>query len=96
VRVLATVRLGEEVPDAIVGLWKDGLCERLDIEPLTREALDQLVVDALGGPVDGQFQHLMWSRTLGNVLFARELLAAAVESGTLAMRSGIWTLTGAS
>jgi DNA-binding CsgD family transcriptional regulator len=94
VRVLATVRLGEDVPDAIVGLWKDGHCERLDIEPLTREALDQLVVDALGGPVDGQFQHLMWSRTLGNVLFARELLAAAVESGTLVARSGIWTLTG--
>ncbi len=94
VRVLATVRQGEDVPDAIVGLWKDGLCERLDIEPLTRAALDRLVIEALGGPVDGQFQHLMWSRTLGNVLFARELLAAAVESGTLAARSGIWTLTG--
>ncbi len=94
VRVLATVRQGEDVPDAIVGLWKDGLCERLDIEPLTRAALDRLVIEALGGPVDGQFQHLMWSRTLGNVMFARELLAAAVESGTLAARSGIWTLTG--
>ena len=54
VRVLATVRRGEDVPDAIVGLWKDGLCERLDLEPLTRDALDQLVVEALGGPVDGQ------------------------------------------
>jgi DNA-binding CsgD family transcriptional regulator len=94
VRVLATVRRGEDVPDAIVGLWKDGLCERLDLEPLTRAVLDELVIEALGGPVDGQFLHLMWSRTLGNVLFARELLAAAVESGTLAARSGIWTLTG--
>ena len=70
VRVLATVRRGEDVPDAIVGLWKDGLCERLDLEPFTRAALERLVVEALGGPVDGQFQHLMWSRTLGNVLFA--------------------------
>jgi DNA-binding CsgD family transcriptional regulator len=94
VRVLATVRRGEDVPDAVVGLWKDGACERLDIEPLTRAALDRLVVEALDGPVDGQFRHLLWTRTLGNVLFARELLAAAVESGALAARSGLWTLTG--
>jgi DNA-binding CsgD family transcriptional regulator len=94
VRVLATVRRGEDVPDAIVALWKDGLCERLDLEPLTRAALDRLVIEVLGGSVDGQFQHLLWSRTLGNVLFARELLAAAVESGNLVARSGIWTLTG--
>jgi DNA-binding CsgD family transcriptional regulator len=92
VRVLATVRRGEEIPDAIVGLWKDGLCERIDIEPLTREALDHLVGEALGGPVDGQFLHLMWTRTLGNALFARELLAAAVESGALATRGDMWTL----
>ena len=94
VRVLATVRRGEDVPDAVVGLWKDGACERLDLEPLSRPALDRLVVDALGGPVDGRLLHLMWSRTLGNVLFARELLAAAVEVGALEERSGLWTLTG--
>jgi DNA-binding CsgD family transcriptional regulator len=94
VRVLATVRRGEDVPDAIVGLWKDGLCERLDLAPLTRGALDRLVVAALGGPVDARFQHLMWSRSLGNVLYARELLGAAVETGALTEAGGIWTLTG--
>ncbi|HEY8527142.1 MAG TPA: LuxR C-terminal-related transcriptional regulator [Acidimicrobiales bacterium] len=94
VRVLATVRRGEGAPDAIVGLWKDGACERLDLAPLTRAALDRVVVEALGGPVDGRFLHLLWSRTLGNALFARELLAAAVESGALADRDGLWTLTG--
>lgn len=94
VRVLATVRRGEDVPDAIVGLWKDGLCERLDLQPLARPALDRLVTQALGGPVDGQFLHLLWTRTLGNVLFARELLASAVETGALAAPDGIWTLTG--
>ena len=93
-RVLATVRRGENVPDAVVGLWKDGACERLDLEPLTRSALDRLVVGALGGPVDGQFLHLLWSRTLGNVLFARELVTAALESGALATCSGLWSLTG--
>jgi DNA-binding CsgD family transcriptional regulator len=94
VRVLATVRSGEDVPDAIVGLWKDGLCERLDLTPLSRVELDRLLVEALGGRVDGRLQHLMWTRTLGNVLFARELLAAALESRSLVARSGIWTLTG--
>jgi DNA-binding CsgD family transcriptional regulator len=94
VRVLATVRRGEEVPDAVVGLWKDGLCGRLDLDPLTRPALDELVGEVLGGPVDGQFLHLLWTRTLGNALFARELLAAALEGGALANRTGMWTLTG--
>jgi DNA-binding CsgD family transcriptional regulator len=94
VLVLATVRRGEDVPDAIVGLWKDGVCERLDLEPVARAALDRLVAEALGGPVDGRFLHLLWSRTLGNVLFARELLGAAVDSGALAAHSGLWTLTG--
>jgi DNA-binding CsgD family transcriptional regulator len=92
VRVVATVRRGEDAPDAVVALWKDGLCERLDLEPLSRAELDCLVVDALGGAVDGQFLHLMWSRTLGNALFARELLAAAVESGSLVSHSGVWSL----
>ena len=36
----------------------------------------------------------MWTRTLGNALFARELLAAAVESASLTTRSDIWTLEG--
>jgi DNA-binding CsgD family transcriptional regulator len=94
VRVLATVRSGEDVPAAIVGLWKDGLCDRLDLMPLTRPQLDRLVVEALGGPVDGRLQHLLWARTLGNVLFARELLSAALDSGHLVAVSGIWTLTG--
>jgi DNA-binding CsgD family transcriptional regulator len=94
VRVVATVRSGEAVPDAIVGLWKDGLCERIDLAPLDRPDVERLVVDALGGPADGRLLHLVWSRTLGNVLFARELLAAAVERGSLVARSGIWTLEG--
>jgi DNA-binding CsgD family transcriptional regulator len=94
VRVLATVRRGEPVPDAVVGLWKEGACERLDLEPLSRADLDRLIVEALGGPVDGQFLHLVWSRTLGNVLFARELVAAAIEGGALTSREGLWTLAG--
>ncbi len=93
-RVLATVRRGEDVPDAVVGLWKDGSCRRLDLDPLSRPAMDLLVGEVLGGPVDGQFLHLLWTRTLGNALFARELLAAALEGGALANRSGMWTLTG--
>jgi DNA-binding CsgD family transcriptional regulator len=91
--VLATVRRGEDAPDAVIGLWKDGLCERLDLEPLGRPVLDRLVREALGGPVDGQVLHFLWSRTLGNALFARELLGAAVDSGALARRGGVWTLT---
>ncbi len=37
VRIVATVRTGESVPDAITSLWKDGYLQRLHLTPFTKE-----------------------------------------------------------
>jgi AAA domain len=36
-RVLATVRTGEPVPDAVTSLWKDGYLRRIELQPFTKQ-----------------------------------------------------------
>ena len=37
VRIVATIRDGESVPDAITSLWKDGYLQRLHLQPFSKE-----------------------------------------------------------
>jgi DNA-binding CsgD family transcriptional regulator len=91
---LVTVRTGEPAPESVVMLWKDELLERIEVPPLTVADIAMLTSDVLGGPVDGSTVHALWTTSGGNVLFLRELIIAAVESGTLADTRGIWRLQG--
>ena len=50
--VLATVRSGEAVPDPVVALWKDGPAERIEVGILDDATIEELLVVALGGPMD--------------------------------------------
>src|SRR5271167_580467 len=49
--VLATVRSGEPVPDAVLNLWKDEHAERLEVRVLGAHCLGELLVAVLGGRV---------------------------------------------
>src|SRR6516165_9086854 len=49
--LVATARSGEPVPDPVMGLWREGRLERLDLEDLSRADLDQLLHVVLEGPV---------------------------------------------
>ena len=91
---LVTVRTGEAAPEPVVMLWKDELLERIEVPPLTVADIVMLTSDVLGGPVDGTTVHALWTTSEGNVLFLRELIIAAVESGALADTRGIWRLEG--
>lgn len=93
--VVATVRTGEPVPDAVVALWKDGHAERIDLSPLDAAAIDQLVAVVLGGAVDGGSLHALWRASEGNPLVLRELLIGARESGRLESVGGVLRLRGA-
>ena len=48
--LVVTVRSGEPAPDAVVALWKDGWLECLDVQPLDRVALEELVAGLVHGP----------------------------------------------
>lgn len=92
--VLATLRSGEPAPDPVVALWKDGLAERLELQPFALAEVGDLLAAALAGPVDGAAVHLLWKRTEGNALFLRELVLGALEAGLLRRDGGIWRLRG--
>lgn len=92
--VLATVRTGEAAPDAVAALWKDELVERLDLPGLAVDTIETLLTTALGGPVEPATLARLAARCQGNVLFLRELILGAVQSGALAEDGGHWRLVG--
>lgn len=94
VRIVATVRSGETVPDAITSLWKDGYLQRLHLMPFSKEQCVTLIESALGGRVEGLSADLMWESSGGNALFVRHLVEGALEAGTLRQVRGVWQLRG--
>jgi DNA-binding CsgD family transcriptional regulator len=92
--VLATLRSGEQAPDAVVALWKDELAERIELHPFAAHEVEELLTAALRGPVDGATVHQLHRRTQGNVLFLREVVLGALEAGVLRHEEGIWRLGG--
>jgi DNA-binding NarL/FixJ family response regulator len=94
VRIVATIRDGELVPDAITSLWKDGYLQRLHLEPFTRSQCVGLIEQALGGRVEGLSADLMWEASGGNALYVRHLVEGALEAGTLSQVRGVWQLRG--
>jgi DNA-binding NarL/FixJ family response regulator len=94
VRMVATVRSGESVPDAITSLWKDGYLQRLRLVPFDKAQCVGLVEEALGGRVEGLSADLMWNASGGNALFVRHLVEGALEAGALQQVRGVWQLRG--
>jgi DNA-binding CsgD family transcriptional regulator len=92
--VLTTIRSGEELPDPITSLWKDGLVERIDLGSLSATEVHQLLALVLVGPVDHGSAAELFARSLGNILFLRELVVGALADGTLRQQGPLWRLTG--
>lgn len=96
--VIGTLRVGEEPPDAVMALWKDGWALRIDLQALSAQELAFLVREVLRGPVEQHTQRRLYGATKGNPMFARELLADGASTGSIAQHNGVWrwkgTLTG--
>ena len=93
--VVATVRAGEILPDPVLSLWKDGPAERIEIGVLDDATIDELLVSALGGPVDAATVRQLAARSRGNPMFLRELVNGALDTGVLVEAGGLWRLEGA-
>lgn len=92
--LVVTVRTGEPAPDAVTALWKDGVLECLELQPLARAEVDELVAALLDGPVDARVYSRIWEATRGNALFCCELLQAAKAAGVLARGPDGWRWRG--
>jgi ATP/maltotriose-dependent transcriptional regulator MalT len=93
--LLLTVRSDEPAPDAIARLWLEGTCARLEVQPLSRSEVDELVSHFLGGDVEQRTLERLWRFTEGNVLFLRELVVDTLAAGDLSIEEGIWRWRGA-
>jgi DNA-binding CsgD family transcriptional regulator len=91
--VAMTVRTGERVPDAITALWKDGIADRLDVGPLSRAVIDDLLTEVLPG-VAPATRDVLWRACEGNPLYLRELVLGAIDSGALVDNERGWHVTG--
>lgn len=88
--VLATVRTGEEWPEALVSLWTAGRADRLQLAPLSAPGTEELASGILGGPVGRTTLRELWRLSEGLPLMAREVLLAARDSGVLRAEEGVW------
>lgn len=92
--VLATVRVGEPCPDAIVSLWKDDTARRLELDELSGEDVRALIETVLGDPVEETALDWVIDVSRGNALYVRELVRGAVETGALVPSPGFWHVDG--
>jgi DNA-binding CsgD family transcriptional regulator len=93
-RVVVTVRSGEPTPDPVVALWKDELAVRIEVQPLSRLEVSELLGATLRGTVDGATARRLFDVTRGNALFLRELVDEGVASGALIEEAGVWRWDG--
>lgn len=93
-QIVATVRSGEQVPDAVTALWKDNYLQRLDLMPFTKQQSIALVESVLGGTLEGLSADVMWDASGGNPLFLRHMVEGAIDAGTLTEVDGVWQLRG--
>lgn len=92
--VVLTARSGDPVPDPILGLWKDDLAVRLELQPLSRTEVTELLMTVLDGPMDGAGLQILWELSRGNALFLRELVVDGLESGSLRCDEALWHWNG--
>lgn len=75
------------------GWWRD-LVERVPLDPLDREAADELVEALLGGPVDAASRTRVWSFTRGHPGWVAAVVDGARATGAWERSSGPWSLAG--
>ena len=85
---------GQSASDAMVVLWKNYAAERIELGALDEQAMEDLLVAVLGGPVDTSSMRQVADRSLGDPLFLHELVDGALESGALFEENGVWRLRG--
>ncbi len=93
-RVVVTVRSGEPTPDPVVALWKDEQALRIEVQPLSRLEVSDLLGATLRGTVDGATARRLFDVTRGNALFLRELVDEGLASGALIEEAGVWRWDG--
>ena len=92
--VVAAARPRPGLPQPLDQLWYDGLAERVDLRPLSREQIEEVLAHVLDGTVPDATIDAVWTASGGNPRILDALLHDAAEAGILSKRNGIWILLG--
>jgi DNA-binding CsgD family transcriptional regulator len=92
--VVAAARPRPGLPQPLDQLWYDGLAERVDLRPLNRDQIEEVLAHVLDGTVPEATVDSLWNASGGNPRILDALLHDAAEAGILAKRNGIWILLG--
>jgi DNA-binding CsgD family transcriptional regulator len=92
--VLSLGRANPPNGESMVVLWKDYGAARIELGSLDGQAVEDLLLTVLGGPIDTVSLRQLAERSLGDPLFLHELVAGALQDGSLRVESGIWRLRG--
>lgn len=93
-RLIATVRESDPMPDGLLSLAAAGDAVRLDVGPLGVEEVSELLTRVLGGPIAHRDAVELHAASHGNPLFLRELAIGAADHGSLVSADGLWQLVG--
>ena len=94
VRLVASLRTGDALPDAVIATWNSDRSLRIELAPLDAGATDALLASVLGGPVSHRTSAELHRATGGNPLFLRELVLGALDASRLVRQVDVWQLTG--
>ncbi|BDZ42140.1 LuxR family transcriptional regulator [Paraoerskovia sediminicola] len=72
------------------GLWRDGVVERVDLAPFTRDEVEERLVELLQAPVATDVVHRLAAESGGNAFHLDELVRAERASGALHLHDGVW------
>ena len=90
VRLLVTCHDLLRAPGELFDLWKDGVLERFDIQPLSLAAAVEMLSTALGAPISRSAALELWSTSGGNPKYLQRAANADVLSGHLLCSDGTW------
>lgn len=94
VRLIATVRNGDPLPDAILSMWTSSSALRVDVPPLDVAGYENVLSRVLANPISHRTAVDLHAMSGGNPLFLRELVLGAIEEGQLVLSGGVWQLVG--
>ena len=95
VQVIATARTHMALPADLDGMIVEHVLLRHEVRPMERPVLEQVVTDALGGPVHPTATRIVWESSRGIPLYARELVSANLAAGVLRAGPDGWTFNDA-
>ncbi len=91
--VLVTLRSDDPVTPAVAELMSSDAVSVVELGPLTRAEVAELLAAVLGAPAADDLHRALWGLSQGNPLYLRAIVEQARDAGSLILDDGQWSST---